>query len=304
MATIRGDKNWFFKDDELVGTTSADWIYGLDGKDVLYGGAGSDRLYGGNHDDLLYGSNGNDTLRGDAGNDRMYGGADNDTFIDIYGTDLMSGGSGVDLVDYSAYSGRVLVDLQRGTATQEQQIYHLDSGYRFHFVDTDTLDSIENVKGAQYGDTLSGNNSANRLEGGAGDDTLNGRAGNDVLVGGTGTDILTGGTGADTFVFHTQANGNNPDLITDFRHADDTIHLDDAFFSALGRGELSASAFKITDTYDASDLDASDRIAVSTWNNLVYYDADGSGTEFLPVVVTRLDATAVASIEANDFFVV
>ncbi|WP_019902924.1 calcium-binding protein [Methylobacterium sp. 77] len=304
MATIRGDQDWFFKDDELVGTDRADWIYGLEGNDLLLGGDGSDHLYGGNGNDRLYGSDGRDTLKGDWGNDRMYGGSGNDTFVDIHGTDVMSGGSGTDLVDYSAFYGRVIVDLRRGTAVQEDAVYHLDSGLLFHFVDTDRLADIEDVNGAQYGDTLSGNNSANRLAGGAGDDTLIGRGGNDVLVGGSGLDVLTGGTGADTFLFDTAPNGNSPDRITDFRHADDTIRLDDAIFRALGRGELSANAFKITDTYDASDLDASDRIAVSTWNNLVYYDADGSGSGFDPVAIARLDSTAVASIAADDFFVI
>lgn len=304
MATIHGDKNWFFRDDELVGTTNADWIYGLDGKDVLFGRDGNDRLYGGSHDDRLYGEDGRDTLRGEWGNDRLYGGAGNDTFIDINGTDLMSGGTGVDSVDYSGFYGRVTVDLTQGTAVQREAIYHLDSGMLFHYVDTDTLRSIENVKGAQFDDVLSGNASANRLEGGTGEDTLNGRGGNDVLIGGSGTDRLTGGAGLDTFVFDRSVTPNNPDTIADFRHADDTIQLDGAFFTALGRGEVSERAFKITDTYDASDLDASDRIVVSTWNNLVFYDADGSGSAFDPVPVARLTQTAVASIAANDFLVV
>lgn len=304
MATIRGDKDWFFKNDTLIGTDRADWIYGLDGEDLLIGGEGNDRLFGGNHDDALYGGQGRDTLRGEAGNDRMYGGSGNDTFIDITGSDLMVGGSGVDLVDYSAFYGRLTVDLARGTATQHDAVYHLDGGMMLHFKDTDTLREIENVEGGRFDDVLRGNASANRLEGGAGNDTLSGGAGDDVLVGGSGLDVLTGGTGADTFVFDTAPVRYTRDEITDFRPGEDRIALDDAIFGVLALGELPERAFKITDTHDASDLDASDRIVVSTWNSTVFYDADGSGTQFQAVAVAKLDTRAVQSISADDFLIV
>ena len=122
MATIRGDKNWFFRDDELIGTANADWVYRLDGKDVLFGRNGSDRLYGGNHDDRLYGEDGRDTLRGEWGNDRLYGGVENDTFIDTNGADLMSGGTAVDTIEYCGFYGRVAVDLTQGNAVQRETI--------------------------------------------------------------------------------------------------------------------------------------------------------------------------------------
>ncbi|WP_155934958.1 hypothetical protein [Methylobacterium sp. 10] len=47
-------------------------------------------------------------------------------------------------------------------------------------------------------------------------------------------------------------------------HADNTIERSNTFLSALGCDEVSECSFKITDTYDASDLDMSDRIVVLT----------------------------------------
>ena len=73
----------------------------------------------------------------------------------------------------------------------------------------DTLSSIENVTGSNYGDKLVGNGSANvlsglagndQLIGAGGNDTLNGGAGNDVMDGGSGVDKMVGGAGSDTYV--------------------------------------------------------------------------------------------------------
>lgn len=325
MATIRGDQNWFFRDDELTGTSVRDFIYGLEGNDRLFGRGGGDRLYGGNGDDRLYGGEGNDildggnhddvlfgdadndTLLGGWGDDRMYGGAHNDTFRDLNGNDRMDGGTGIDTVDYSAFYGQVIANLSNGTARQEEAIYRVNSGMEFHSIGTDTLVSIENIKGGQFHDRITGSSANNRIEGGAGNDTLGGGGGHDVIVGGLGRDIMSGGTGSDTFVFDTQPTGTaNLDQITDFRPVDDVIHLDDAIFTALERGELDADAFRIVDTPTPTGLDADDRIVVSAWNGIVYYDADGSGARAATAVVD-LDIGqpgVLSSLSAADFLVV
>ena len=75
----------------------------------------------------------------------------------------------------------------------------------------DELNSIENLSGSGYDDSLFGDNNANFLNGNDGDDTLlgfggddilygDGRSlgGNDVLNGGAGHDTLNGGPGGDT----------------------------------------------------------------------------------------------------------
>jgi Ca2+-binding RTX toxin-like protein len=73
----------------------------------------------------------------------------------------------------------------------------------------DTLASIENVTGSNYGDKLVGNSGVNELSGlagndqmfgGGGNDTLKGGSGNDTLDGGVGADTMAGGTGSDTYI--------------------------------------------------------------------------------------------------------
>ena len=93
----------------------------------------------------------------------------------------------------------------------------------------DELNSIENLSGSGYDDSLFGDNNANFLNGNDGNDTLlgfggddilygDGRSlgGNDVLNGGAGHDTLNGGPGGDTmageldadiFVWHSTNEG-------------------------------------------------------------------------------------------------
>ncbi|QDU68546.1 PKD domain-containing protein [Engelhardtia mirabilis] len=111
--------------------------------------------------------------------------------------DTISGGAGVDTVDYSAAAGGVVVDLVAGTATG---------------AGNDMLSGIENVTGSSFDDTLSGDSGANVLTGGAGDDVLDGGAGDDLLQGGAGADTLTGGAGTDTVSYVDASSGVTVDL--------------------------------------------------------------------------------------------
>ena len=115
---------------------------------------------------------------------------------------------------------------------------------------------------------LLGNGVANELRGLEGNDTLNGSSGNDVLKGGTGNDI---------FVFNTTPNATNRDIITDFNNIsgdNDTIHLDNAIFTALGgNGALKAAFFKV----GAAATDANDYIIYNHTTGALYCDMDGNG---------------------------
>ena len=62
----------------------------------------------------------------------------------------------------------------------------------------DTLSEVEHVEGSAHGDTLTGDNNANRLFGLGGCRPALGGAGNDVLEGGAGADVLDGGADEDT----------------------------------------------------------------------------------------------------------
>jgi Ca2+-binding RTX toxin-like protein len=178
------------------------WLY--------YAREGFDDVTGSNGSDEIYGEAGNDTLRGGAGNDRLDGGAGDDTLMGGAGNDTLIGGSGTDTANYADVTGSLSVNLTTGSATM--------------YGSNDLLDSIENVIGGNYGNTLIGNHLGNMLVGGAAGDTLKGEGGNDVLIGnggadhlhgGAGIDLLTGGSGSD--VFHVAAaGGGDYDLITDF----------------------------------------------------------------------------------------
>jgi Ca2+-binding RTX toxin-like protein len=85
---------------------------------------------------------------------------------------------------------------------------------------------------------------------------------------------MTGGGGNDSFVFDTALGSGNIDTITDFTPVDDRIVLNDAIFTALGTGVLSANAFRTNATGLAQDAD--DRIIYETDTGRVWYDSNGS----------------------------
>ena len=124
------------------------------------GGLADDRLAGNDLDNVLTGGRGADTLLGLAG---------------------------IDTASYASSTAAVQVDLNsRGSQSSLG-----DAG-------GDVLDSIENLIGSRYGDTLTGNTRTLSLRGEAGNDTLVGGEGADFLVGGLGNDSISGSGGADT----------------------------------------------------------------------------------------------------------
>lgn len=210
-------------DDTLTGTSDANVIEGGRGDDSLDGAGGRDTAsYAGEDDDVavdlrivggqdtggagidtlvgmmnLIGGEGNDTLTGGVGSNVIEGGA---------GSDVIDGRVGSDLADYSHATARVQVSL---AVTGPQNT--LGAG-------TDSLISMEDLRGSLFADGLSGNAAANRLYGLDDNDILVGGANNDTLTGGLGADRMRGGTGYDTFDFNTTSESSRaaPDLILDF----------------------------------------------------------------------------------------
>ena len=131
----------------------------------LEGDAAANILNGTSFADWLFGADGIDTLNGGDGNDRLAGGRGNDT---------LNGGAGADEADFSGANGAVSVNLGAGTAIG----VGADG--------TDTLNSIENIRGSAYNDTLIGDSGANVIRGGGGVDTINGEGGADTLIAGEG----------------------------------------------------------------------------------------------------------------------
>lgn len=134
----------------------------------------------------------------------------------------------------------------------------------------------------------------------AGADRLHGDAGDDLLDGGLGADTLFGGAGEDSFRFSTELGGDNVDLISDFKVADDTILLDMRLFAEIGdAGALSFGAFHSSRAGTAHD--ANDRIIYDTNDGILSYDADGSGAGEA-IQFARLASSL--NLSAADFYVI
>jgi len=214
--------------DNLIGDGNSNQLRGGAGNDSLQGGAGHDVLRGGLGDDVLDGGTGSDSVSyltasgsvtvnlatgvssGADGNDtltgieNLWGSAFNDTLTGDGnanflrgngGNDVLNGGAGSDWADYGQAGGAVIVDLSSGTATGGDG--------------SDTLTSIENVKGSAFNDTLTGDAGGNWLRGGGGNDVLDGGGGFDTAdyrdaTGGVTVNLATGVTsgpdGSDTLV--------------------------------------------------------------------------------------------------------
>lgn len=210
--------------ETMNGTSSDDLLSGLGGNDLLNGYAGNDVLIGNAGADTMNGGAGNDTYVFDGldtMNEAVNAGTDTvmssvswtlrSNFENLYltgtgsinatgngagnvlrgnsGNNILDGGAGVDTVDYGLARSGVSIDLN---LTGQQYVY--GQGY-------DTLRSIENIIGSNYGDTLVGNSVANVLNGGLGSDTMTGGNGNDrYYVDSTGDVVreTTGTGGTDT----------------------------------------------------------------------------------------------------------
>jgi Ca2+-binding RTX toxin-like protein len=156
---LRGD--WYNPiDDELLGTSGGDQIFGyggddnlrgFSGDDVIDGGVGRDDIRGGNGEDLIFAGRGRDTVAGGNGSDEVHLGI---------GTDLYKGGSS------GASNDRVY-----GNSGNDQ----IFSG-----------SGNDELFGGQGRDTLAGGAGDDLLEGGLGFDTFRFRTdvntGNDIIV--------------------------------------------------------------------------------------------------------------------------
>ncbi|MCW5735314.1 MAG: calcium-binding protein, partial [Enhydrobacter sp.] len=201
--------------ENLTGSAFADALSGNGQGNVLTGGEGGDALNGqGGTDTAAYGNatagvvasltlpasntgeaagdtytsienlSGSvfaDTLVGDAGSNGLFGLQGDDVLQGRAGADLLSGKDGSDTASYSAATGAVVASLiAPGTNTGEAA--------------GDIYDSIENLTGSAFGDTLTGTNPS---VSGFGVNVLSGLAGNDILQGRGGADVLDGGAGKD-----------------------------------------------------------------------------------------------------------
>jgi len=168
------------------GETSAAFL--LSRNDEVYGTTGADYLDGYGGVDKLYGQEGADTLDGGLGADTMTGGKDSDTyFVDDAGDTIVevAGGGTADwvraAVTFDLLSG---VDVERLSTTNDKGTAKI------------------NLYGNEVAQTITGNAAANILSDGGkgGSDTLIGLGGNDTYrVYNSGTKIVEGSAaGSDT----------------------------------------------------------------------------------------------------------
>ncbi len=210
--------------DVLTGTASDDYISGLGGPiDYIYGSAGNDTIDGGAGNDVLLYSNldhaisvnladgtavgggKTDTISniemvvGTSYDDNLIGGnSDNDDyeyFVGGAGNDQIDGGSGFDEVGYTTSGSGIIYDGVAGTVVD-------GTG------GTDTLLSIDRIRGSQNDDVFNGGNGDEYFVGLGGNDVFNGGGGYDRVNyhmdhqygGDRGVVVYLGlGTGTDTF---------------------------------------------------------------------------------------------------------
>ena len=153
------------------------------------------------------GTAGDDVLQGTPRTDYVCGRGGDDTVSGLGGEDVVVGGAGRDRADYAAAPFAVEVDLSRAAS--------------FGGGGADTLQSVEDVRGSSFDDTLAGDEGDNRIRGGdgrdrvggaRGADRLSGDAGDDIVAPGRGDDVVDGGAGADELDFSRALRGVQVDL--------------------------------------------------------------------------------------------
>lgn len=156
---------------------------------------------------------GNDTLSGSgstalgiggvftpAGTLQVNGGNGDDTFLEGAAKsprEIISGGPGNDVVDYSLRKANLFVSLAPAGVSSAD-----DGDFSSPAEADDIKDDVESIIGGSGNDTLLGGDNNDVLFGGSGNDYLSGGLGDDMLIGGAGKDWFYDGTtanGADLF---------------------------------------------------------------------------------------------------------
>ncbi len=146
------------------------------------------RIIGTPDSDTLYSRQGEETeILGLSGDDLLFAGSAEET---------LDGGAGVDWVYYTTTYSDMPVFTYGVTVNLNEQMatYVISEGGTSR---RDTLLNIENFRGSNFDDTLTGDGADNEIQGFDGDDLIFGLGGNDRMFGGDGKDTLHGGDGDD-----------------------------------------------------------------------------------------------------------
>jgi len=278
--------------DTVTSGTGSNTIDGGLGNDTITAGNatpgnGADRLDGGAGNDTITGGSGYNFLTGDAGNDTLSGGAGESILAGGQGDNILNGGTGNSTADY--FDSVLGVTVSLGLATAQ----HVS------VLQTDTLNSIENLIGSPYNDTLTASTS-----------------GNNELTGGAGADHLIAGGGHDTFNYTLAADSTSTtyDTITGFNVLLDKFQFSlavTAINTEIASGHLSTATFN-TDlalAANASHLGAHDAVLFTPTSGtllgdtFLVVDANGhagyqAGQDF---VIELTGASHLASLSTADF---
>lgn len=272
-------------DDSIQGTNGANDIRGGAGNDTIDARAGNDTVDGGLGNDVISGGPGTNTVTGGSGSDTITSGG-NGSYSGDSGNDLiragltstgetLDGGSGIDTLDTTTFTGGYLVNLGTGAT-------NFSSEYFINFENVTTGSGDDTIFGTDFINVISsgvGNDEVSALDGddlvngGDGDDTLNGGLGGDTLNGGAGTDSLQGGGGNDSLMgdaaIDTLRGGDGDDTLNGGGDADRVFGDagDDLMILGLGDGSDNFDGGTGSDTVDfrAIGLAVSADFNSATW---------------------------------------
>ncbi|MBE0580181.1 MAG: M10 family metallopeptidase C-terminal domain-containing protein [Devosia sp.] len=254
----------------LLGSAS-DVAYGDAASNYIYSGSGHDTVFGFGEQDFLFGQDGDDNLMGDDGHDHLFGGL---------GADLLQGGSGFDYVRYDDANYADFIIALGGQVANTGAA----AGDTFIGIESFVLGSGSDVA---YGNT--------------GDNYIYGRGGNDTLYGMEGHDTLFGEAGRDRFIFDTQINAANSDVIGDFVSGYDSLGLAHYFFGGADAGGGEVRFFQGVGITGAAVHAYLGAMLFDTLTSVLSFDADGAGAG---EAVTIATLTGVNHLTGSDFFFV
>ena len=206
------------------------------------------------------------------------------------GQDTVDGGRGSDTISYQDRNLAINVSLD-GRNRVDVKVNGLVE---------DKIKNVENVSGGSAADILKGDSHGNTFKGYNGADKLKGFGGNDKLEGGFGVDKLWGGSGNDKFVFASPV--DTADHIKDFSHADDTIVLDNLYFTAFAQtGGIGSKLFHANASgHDAHT--AKQHLIYDKADHSLWYDADGNGAG--AAVEVAIFDNKIKNLDYHDFLIV
>lgn len=168
----------------------------------------------------------------------------------------------------------------------------------------------DKIFAAKGNDRIYGGSDYDWLYGEAGKDRLYGEAGHDRLFGGADNDWLSGGSGQDAFVFNTKLGTSktdrkfNFDKIHDLNVKDDSIWLDNKFFTKLGKKGTEANPAQLKkDFFKLSDKtqDSNDYLIYNKKTGNLSYDPDGSGSK---AAIEFAQIQKNLKVSYKDFFII